>query len=144
MCGKTQHCSGITRILYKWEDGQRLEQEDIEILALKEVATQPIPLRSPWERSLQLGNTVLSEFKPFREYKTPTLSFVELYSSFQKREDTCLWKQEVPKRLTWQLYWIAWTIEENDCVKGETSIQCYCARQRERVDERIFVQHVAG
>lgn len=40
MCGKTQHCSGITRILYKWEYGhkweygQRLEQEDIEILAL--------------------------------------------------------------------------------------------------------------
>lgn len=129
----------------RWSEiGARRHRNPRLRYSLTEVATQPIPLRSPWERSLQLGNTVLSEFKPFREYKTPTLSFVELYSSFQKREDTCLWKQEVPKRLTWQLYWIAWTIEEKDCVKGKTSIQCYCARQRERVDERIFVQHVAG
>lgn len=52
--------------LYKWKVCQRLAQKDIKQLVLdsplKKMRHNAI--RGPWERSLQLGNTVPSEFKP--------------------------------------------------------------------------------
>lgn len=51
ICGKTQYCSGRTRILYKWEDGHRLAEEDIKVLALdsplKKMRHNQFPLEAP-------------------------------------------------------------------------------------------------